>query len=334
MKLLPLVCYLVGAAIAVPQIPSDIRARLDAYEKQVAITGSADPAALAAIARDVVGAARRSTLFGVWTEACGSTLVPESDQCGPRLWSVLNGRTATIGNRAEAAAALMARKEKGAAEKLFEVLGAQPITTIAPLAPIAARMPPRLAVRILTRLAESSSKTDQAAACQALSGIDTGESRAAISHLLGDNAPGSVPWLLCMIARARLREGVPAAALWGYGHTLQGEGLLFTARVMVETGHDSATQTLTDLTRRGPMADRLRAADLLSPLDPSVAVAVIEAAEGDGDAAVRAAALEAERRLKRVPTKSVRAMLADPSPLVRLRAAENAIEWASREQIR
>jgi hypothetical protein len=328
--------FLIAAAAVVSvaaQPAPDVRARLAAYEAQTAASGRPDPPALAAIARDVVAAARRAATFRVWSEACAVTTVPDSDRCAARLGAALDNTGGALATRAEAAAALMARGDKDAAEKLFQILAPTRVSALAPLAPIVALLPPRRAVPILTRLAESESKSDQSASCTALSGIDTAESRAAIARVVEGNAPGSEPWLLCMIARARLRDAISPAAVWGYGHALQGDNQLFAVRVMVEMNHPSVEQVLTDLTRRGSTAERLGAADLLAPIAPDSAIPVIEAAEADADAGVRTVALGAERRLKRPPTKTVRAMLGDPSELVRIAAAEDVIDWASREQI-
>src|SRR5215831_21224774 len=105
---------LVAAALAFVQASSvpaaaDVRARLAAYEQRLARTQSPDPAELGDIARVVIEQARRSPKFAVWTEACASTVVPDSDTCGPRLWAVLNRQTETRAARAEAASALVAR---------------------------------------------------------------------------------------------------------------------------------------------------------------------------------------------------------------------------------
>jgi hypothetical protein len=67
-----------------PQSGTNVRARLDAYEKQAQQTGRPDPIALGEIGRLALEQARRSQTFRVWSEACGSTAAPESEDCGQR----------------------------------------------------------------------------------------------------------------------------------------------------------------------------------------------------------------------------------------------------------
>jgi hypothetical protein len=326
---------LLALAAAMPLVPAqvpDIRTRLAAYEKQVTATGRTDPAALAAIATDVVIAERRSGVFGIWSEACGTRIVPDDGNCGPRLWTLVNRVSAPLATRVEAASALLSRGDKQAPEALYAILRRAPLTALTPFEPIIEMLPAPRAVAILGRLAGSPSETDQSAACKGLSRFDTQESRTAIGQILTKNAPASGPWLMCMIARARLHDAVPTTAVWGYGHTLQGDGQFFAAEVMIENDPDSATQLLTDLSRRGPMLGRLRAAELIAAADPAAAIPVIEAGEIDNDAAVRAAAVTAEQRLARAPGSVARGLLADAAPLVRIRAAENVIAWAERER--
>jgi hypothetical protein len=137
-----------------------------------------------------------------------------------------------------------------------------------------------------------------------------------------------------MIARARLHETVPPGAVAGYGDTLKDEGQLFAAKVMLESGNDAAVELLTGLTHRGDARSRLVAADLLVDVRTEAAIPVIEAGETNPDPAIRAVALESERRLKRPPPSSVRAMLTDTAGNVRVRAADVVIDWVRRSQTR
>jgi hypothetical protein len=314
---------------------TEIRTRLDAYEKQVQQTGRPDPAALGEIGRLVIEQERRSQTFRTWSEACGSTAAPDSDNCGPRLWAVLKAPGQPLSRRAEAGAALIARGDPEAAGALSEILKPIAPAVLAPLAPIVATMPAARAVPLLVRLSESSSTADQSAACRELGGFDKPEARAALAKVVAASAPGTEPWLLCQISRGRLREpDIPPGAIAGYGHTLQGDGLMFAAQTMAANGDDSARQVLTDLTHRGSFLSRVTAADLLIPLDRDAAIPIIEAGERDGDPQTRAKALDAERRLRRDPPAQVRRMLLDIDEVVRIRAAEVVLDNAQRAQTR
>src|SRR4051812_6073496 len=267
---------------------AELRARLAAYEHTVADAGRQDPAALSEIARLVIEAARRAPEVSSWSEACASTFIPESENCDSRLRAVLNRGSETAARRAEAGGALMARGDTAAADALAGWLKSVPVSALAPLAPIIALMPPTHAVPLLVRLAKSPSTADQSAACKVLGAFDRPEARDALARLVELNAPGTETWLLCMVARARLREPGTTQGLWGYGHSLQGDGLLYATRVMLEVGdQESAVQVLTDLTHRGSMRSRLDAAELLVDRKPEVAAPVVELAEADPDVRVR-----------------------------------------------
>jgi len=335
MHLLTLVSMLALQAAASPvRQPADIRARLDAYEKRTQQTNRPDPAALAEIGRLVIEQSRRSPKFQVWTEACASTVVAESHDCASRLRAILNRSTEPIERRAEAAAALIARGDTEAGAALHSALKTARTATLAPLAPIVALLPAADAVPLLTRLTASPSTAEQSVGCRYLGGFDTAEVRAAVTKVVDTNPPGTEPWLVCMIARARLRD-VDARTVAGYGHTLQGEGLLYAAGVMLEVGdQESAEQILTDLTHRGSTGSRLAAATQLIGHKNEVAIPIIEAALRDPDRDIRAQAVAAERKLKRPPSVLVRGMLADGFEIVRIRAAEIALEWEHRELFR
>lgn len=322
---------LAATAAQPPKAPTpSIRAQLDAYDARTAREGHPDRAALAAIARQVLEQERRSPAFAVWSEACASMVVPDSADCGPRLWAVLNGTTQPPAVRAEAAAALMTHGDAKASAALFDVLKDVETPKLAPLAPIIGRLPAGQAVPLLIRLATSSSPVLQGAACRVLGSFDTPDSRAALASVVAANPPGTETWLLCMVARARLRESDTAGALWGYGHGLGPDDQIYVAKAMVDAGHESAVTVLTDLTHRGTRRARVDAALLLAPADPDAAGSVATAAERDPDPEIRAAALEVERHLKRDPPERVRRMLLDASGLVRIRAAEVCIDWSSR----
>jgi hypothetical protein len=313
---------------------AELRTRLDAYERKTAATKRDDPAELAAIASAVITETRRSTLFAVWVDACASTEVPESDDCSSRLWTVLNNTRETTVRRANAAVALTAKGEAAAADTLAGLLKTTPAPMLVQLLPVIRQLPARHAVPLLVRISQSPSRDDQAKSCEPLSDFDVPESHAALSTIVDGNPPGTGPWLLCMIARARLHDATPPGAIAGYGDTLKGLGQLFAARVMLELGNDAAVQLLEDLTHRGDPNSRLVAADLLIGARPEAAIPVIEAAESNPEPSIRALALLSERRLKRAPSKTVRSMLVDAAGAVRVRAAEIAIDWAKRSQIR
>ena len=328
---------LVAAALAFVQASSvpaaaDVRARLAAYEQRLARTQSPDPAELGDIARVVIEQARRSPKFAVWTEACASTVVPDSDTCGPRLWAVLNRQTETRAARAEAASALVARGDAAAADALADALKGTPASALAPLAPILAELPAKRAVPLLVRLSQSSSPADQGLACRYLGGFDQAESRDAIRAIVAANPPGTEPWLLCMIAQAQLHETNTPGAVLGYAHSLPPSGLLYAGSVMLQLGDGSAVQVLTDLTHRGTMSERLQAAALLADRAPDVAAVVVDQALAASDAALRADALSVERRLKRDPSVVVRGMLVDATEIVRIRAAEDIRDWVGRQK--
>jgi hypothetical protein len=317
-----------------PPAPVDVRARVDAYERRLTRTRVQDPVELGDIARVVIEQARRSPRFVVWSEACGSTVVPDSDRCGPRLWQVLNRQTETLATRAEAASALLARGDTAAGDALADLLKTTRVSALAPLAPIIAELPARRAVPLLVRLAESASTQDQGLACRYLAAFDQDESRAAIRKVVGANPAGTEPWLWCMIGRERLHETNMPGAVLGYAHGLPAEGLLYAAQVMLDLGQEGAIQVLTDLTHRGSTIDRLTAATVLADRAPEVAEPVIDIALASADPRLRADGLSAERRLRREPSREVRAMLSDASDMVRIRAAEDVADWASREQKR
>jgi hypothetical protein len=227
------------------------------------------------------------------------------------------------------------RNDPGAVAALSAMLTSATPAALGPLAPIIATMPAAQAVPLLIRLSTSSSATDQAAACRELGAFDKPEARAALARIAGETPPGTEPWLLCQISRARLREpGIPPGAVAGYGHTLQGEGLMFAAKVLVEVGDESARQVLIDLTHRGSVLSRVTAADMLIPIDREAAIPIIETGESDGDPAARAKALDGERHLRRDPSTQVRRLLLDTDELVRIRAAEVVLDNAKRAQTR
>ena len=324
------------AAVAPPARPTlgELRTRLGAYERKMAATGRPDAAELAAIANDVIEEGRRSATFSVWSQACASTMIPESADCSARLAAILNGPRETTTRRANAAAALIQKGDTAAAETVAGLLKPASLDMLTQLLPVIRQLPSRYAIPPLVRLSESPSPDDQGKSCEALSDFDVPEARTAVSKIVDQNPPGTPPWLLCMIARARLHEPTPPGAVAGYGDTLKGAGQLFAARVMLELGNDAAIQLLTDLTHRGDTTSRLIVADLLINAKPDAAIPVIETAEANPDPSIRAAALVSERRLNRAPSKTVRSMLVDTAGIVRLRAAEDVIEWAKRSQNR
>jgi hypothetical protein len=334
---LPAVVFLSGivpvAQSAGPSL-SNLRVRLAAYERHARETGREDPAELERIAGAVIEDARRSATFSVWTEGCGSTVIGPSSECRDRLWAVLNAPRESTSRRAAAAAALMSSGDAAAADALASLLMTAPPSSIAQLAATVEKMPAKRAVPLLVRLSESPDADHQSRACEGLSSFEAPESHATFTRIVDANAPGTPPWLVCMIARARLHEPTPPGAVAGYGSTLQGHGQLFAAKVMLEAGNDAAVQLLVDLTHRGSATDRLAVADLLVDAKPDAAIPVIDESAANPDAGVRATALRLERRLRRPPSKSVRSMLVDADGTVRVRAAEVAIDWARRAQNR
>ena len=310
-----------------------VRARLAVYERRISETGRHDPAELAAMARTVIDGNRRSQKFAVWSEACASTTVEDTSGCTNRLWAVFNGPDQPLVKKAEAGAALIARGDAKAADAMFTLFSRLDPPKLVPLVPIVAQLPATRAVPLLIRLTEVPHDSAQASACRALGAFDTPESRAALGRMAGAHPPGTRTWLLCMVARGRLREPDAQPALSGYGHTLGGDDLVDAAAAMAETGQD-ATQLLTDLTRRGSARGRIAAATALVERNPEAAIRVADESLGSPDPSIRAASLELERKLKREPSRRVRERLVDPAEGVQIAAAEVALDWAKRQQTR
>ena len=319
-----------AAAPAAPPSVAEIRTRLDAYEKHAQQTGSADPAALAPIARLAVTRALRSARFVDWTEACASNVVDAAADCRTRLWDVLNGTKESVARRAEAAAALMQLRDAKAADALVAVIKNLDTARLTPLAPIIGLMPESRALPFLLRLIESSSEASQVAACRALGRFDTPEVRAVLVKTVQAAPPGATVWATCMTARAKLKERDAVMSLWGYGRDLDGEAMLDVATVMIDAGDPRGMDFLRDLARRGTGRARLGAAERLVDDERELAIRSAELLVKDADPELRAAALVVERRLKRPPSATVRRMLADPDPVVGLRAAEVVLDWVSR----
>lgn len=329
----PLLVLALAASQRGPATPS-IPARLNAYEAHVAQTGHPDAEALASIARAVIEQGRRSRTFDTWSTACASTLVPDNEACGSRLHAVLDAADQTLTARAAAAAVLLERGDASGGVDLARILEKTATPKLTSLAPVIAKLPAGAAVPLLVRLARSGSEAAEEAACRALGGFDDPRSRAALRDIVSARPPGTRTWLVCMIARARLREPDTAGALWGYGHDLPVDDQTYVAQAMVEVGHDSAGTLLTDLTHRGSPLTKVEAALLLAPADPAAAGAVAGDAETDPDPKVRAAALDVERQLHRAPSATVRRLLVDPAAAVRLKAADVCLKWAVTERNR
>jgi HEAT repeat protein len=324
-----------AAVLAAAQpAPPDIRARLAAYEKQVQLTGRADPAALEAIGRLVLDRAKQSSKFPVWSEACASALVGVGGDCSTRLWVVLKSSARPLSMRAEAAAALIERGDTGAPAALFDAIRNLGAAQLAPLAPIIRLMPESRAVPLLIRVLESPAAADQVVGCRALGTIDAADVRGALAKAVASNAPGTEAWSVCMVARARLREPDAVTTLWGYGQELEGEDLLDAAKAMLDVGDDRGVDFLKLLTRRGSSQVQVAAAERLVDLDAETANRVADAKLHDPEPQVRAAALVVARRLKRVPSADIRGMLLDTAELVQLRAAELVMDWAKGAQSR
>ena len=98
---------------------------------------------------------------------------------------------------------------------------------------------------------------------------------------------------------------------------------------MLETGNDQGTFLLRRLTREATGVTQVRAAGYLAAHDAEAAGKVVDVKIADPQPAVRAEALVVERRLKRIPSSTVRARLVDSDALVQLRAGEAILEWAA-----
>lgn len=322
-----------GQRAPAPPAPStlaDIRALLATYEKRTA-GGKNDPAELRRIAALVVDAARASGTFAVWSEACGITLAAPSESCRSRLTTLLQRSSAPMAQRAVAGAALVRTGAPGAADLFYGAVKGLGPTDLAAIAPHLLALPKPRAVELLTRALSAPGMDDQVKACRALGTLDTGETRQALANAVAAIPPGTPSWLACTVAQARLKEPDAAWKLQGISNYMEGEALLDAADAMVVLGNEEgALYAVRKVMRLGRPQDQLAAARRLATLDRSAATEIVDRALAGKDVTIRAAALEIEPLLRRAPTPSVRAALADPAELVRLRAAAAILAWAER----
>ena len=325
------------AALLLPQLsPStetirqELKRRLSDYESG----NDRSAAALRPIAQLAVDAALSSTAFDVWVEGCASTYAPATASCDDRLRALVKKPGAPAAQRARAAAVL-ARVGRDTADKndalsaLSAILAKMTTSELVPVVGSLRLLPAKTAVPVLLRLLGSAPVGDKVAACRTLGHFDTVEVRDALQSVVAASGPGLQPWNTCMVARARLREPDSVLKLAGFSRALEGEDLLDAANAMLETGNDQGTFLLRRLTREATGVTQVRAAGYLAAHDAEAAGKLVDVKLADPQPAVRAEALVVERRLKRIPSSTVRARLVDSDALVQLRAGEAILEWAA-----
>ncbi len=331
------ICLCVSLAVAQTATPvrppqglaGDIKAQLTAYEKRDPALPP-DPEALGKIARLVMAKTAQSQLFRVWSEECASTFVTDKAACATKLQRVLDDKTRPTANRAAAGAVLAKNGDAKAADAVFALLKNASTSELAPLVPIVRQLPRDGAQALLLRILASSAEADKVAACRALGAFDSPEVRQALKKVAAEALPGLEVWKACTLARVQLNEPDTAGAINGVSHTMTPDALLDVANVMVATDNQQVMYILQRVAREGSPLSRMEAAARLADLDPPLATRVVDAGLGHADAAVRAQALVAEKRLNRPPSAAVRKLLIDPDEMVQLRAAEAVLDWVAR----
>ena len=307
----------------------DIKALLTAYEKRDPSLPP-DPEALGKIARMVMAKAARSQTFRVWSEECGSSFVTDKAACDAKLQRVLDDKTKQLTMRAGAGAVLIKHQVPKAADRVFLLLKPLSPAQLTPLVGIVRQLPPDRAVPLLLRLLGSSADGDKVAACRELGTFDTPQVREALKTAAAAAPPGLQVWKACTLARVRLHEPDTAGAINGITHESGGDGLLDAIDVMSDLGNENVIYVLQRMAHEGRPLSQMEAAARLADKDPAFAARLVDSRLGDADPEVRAAALVAERRLKRTPSAAVLKLLIDPSEIVQVRAAEAVLDWVAR----
>jgi hypothetical protein len=308
---------------------NDINALLTAYEKRDPSLPP-DPEALGKIARMVMAKAARSQTFRVWSEECASTFVTDKAACDAKLQRTLDDTTKPVTMRAAAGAVLMKHKAPKAADSVFALLKPLSAAQLTPLVGIVRQLPPDRAVPLLLRLLGSSADGDKFAACRELGAFDTPQVREALKKAVTQAPPGLEVWKACTLARVRLQEPDTAGAINGITHESGADALMDAIDVMADLGNENVIYVLQRMAQEGRPLSQMEAAARLADKDPAFAARLVDRRLADPDPEVRAAALLAERRLKRVPSPAVRKLLVDPSEIVQVRAAEAVIDWVVR----
>src|SRR5689334_22407688 len=99
---------------------------------------------------------------------------------------------------------------------------------------------------------------------------------------------------------------------------------------MADLGNENVIYVLQRIAHEGRPLSQMEAAARLADKDPAFAARLVDGRLADPDLEVRAAALVAERRLKRAPSAAVRKLLIDPAEIVQVRAAEAVLDWVAR----
>lgn len=329
---------LVAAAslLQVAQLPgavptaSQIRARLTAYETQVA-AGRADAAELESIAADTVWEVTNSADPVAVVQACSSTFAREAD-CSGKLWTLARNKTTALPHRVEAAAVLARRKDAGAAPYLLELVSALPAPRLAPLAPSLVAVPAQKSVPLLRGLLQSDVPAAQQAGCRTLGWIDTGDSREAIQAFLAAAPRGTHAWNACTLAAAKLGDPFAQRMAAFISMHLAGDELIDAADILMNEDRERAVSVLMQVTRESRGYPQLEAADRLANIRPEITTDIMHFALASNRPEMVAAALELHRSLRLEPDPLIRARMVDANPLIRLRAAETTLAAAERRR--
>jgi hypothetical protein len=308
---------------------ADIKGLLTAYEKRDPSLPP-DPEALGKIARLVMAKAARSQTFRVWSEECASTFVTDKAACDAKLQRALDDTTTPVATRVAAGAVLMKHKVPKAADTVVALLKPLTAAQLSRLVEIVRQLPPDRAVPLLLRLLGSSADADKIAACRELGAFDTPQVRDALKKAVTEAPPGLDVWKACTLARVRLQEPDTAGAINGITHEAGPDALLDAVDVMADLGNENVIYILQRIAHEGRPLSQMEAAARLADKDPAFAARLVDGRLGDADPEVRAAALVAERRLKRAPSAAVRKLLVDPAEIVQVRAAEAVLDWVAR----
>jgi hypothetical protein len=308
---------------------SEIKALLAAYEKRDPSLPP-DPEALGKIARLVMAKAARSQTFRVWSEECASTFVSDTTTCDAKLQRALDDTTKPVAVRAAAGAVLMKHNAPKAVDSVFLLLKPLSAAQLTPLVGIVRQLPPDRAVPLLLRLLSASADANKIAACHELGAFDTPQVREGLQKAVTEAPPGLDVWKACTLARVRLQEPGTAGALNGITHESSADAALDAADVMADLGNENVIYVLQRIAHEGRPVSQMEAAARRADKDPAFAARLVDGRLGDPDPEVRAAALVAERRLKRAPSATVRRLLMDPAEIVQVRAAEAVLDWVTR----
>ena len=308
---------------------ADIKASLTAYEKRDPSLPP-DPEALGKIARMVMAKAVRSQTFRVWSEECASTFVTDRAACDTKLQRVLDDMAKPVPMRAGAGAILMKHKVAKADDRVFLLLKPLSPAQLTPLVGIVRQLPPDRAVPLLLRLLGSPADADKIAACRELGAFDTAQVREALKKSVTEAPPGLDVWKACTLARVRLQEPDTVGTINGITHESGADALMDAVDVMSDLGNENVIYVLQRVAHEGRPVSQMEAAARLADKDPAFAARLVDGRLGDPDPEVRAAALVAERRLKRAPSAAVRKLLIDPAEIVQVRAAEAVLDWVVR----